>query len=61
MKENKSPAYNKGSITSQTSEDRLTPRQKETWNNIKQGFMELKMVEEGKAKSRPAEELLGEI
>lgn len=46
---------------SQTLEEQLTPEQRKTWQNIKQGFVELKMVEEGKVKSRPVQELLNEL
>jgi len=42
-------------------EDQLTPGQMETWKNIKQGFIELKLMEEGKIKSRPIQELLDEL
>jgi hypothetical protein len=45
----------------QTLEDQLTPEQKETWNNVKQGFIELKMAEEGKLEFRPIQELLNEL
>jgi len=44
-----------------TAEDQLTPAQKETWENIKQGFIELRMIEEGKLKDRPIQELLNEL
>jgi hypothetical protein len=46
---------------SQSLEDQLSPEQKKTWQNIKQGFIELKMIEEGKLKSRPIQELLNEL
>jgi hypothetical protein len=42
-------------------ESQLTPAQKETWENIKQGFIELKLAEEGKVKFRPIQELLDEL
>jgi len=42
-------------------EEQLTPGQMETWKNIKQGFVELKMMEEGKLKARPIQELLDEL
>ena len=42
-------------------ESQLTPGQMKTWKNIKQGFIELKMIEEGKLKARPIEELLDEL
>ncbi len=45
----------------QTSEGRLTAEQKEIWNNVKQGFVELKLAEEGKLEFRPIEELLNEL
>jgi hypothetical protein len=45
----------------QSLEDQLTPGQMKTWKNIKQGFVELKMIEEGKLKARPIEELLDEL
>jgi len=44
-----------------TAEEQLTPGQRETWENIKQGFVELKLAEEGKIKFRPVEELLDEL
>ncbi|WP_295671744.1 hypothetical protein [uncultured Mucilaginibacter sp.] len=46
---------------SKTLEEQLTPGQMETWQNIKQGFVELKMKEEGKLKGRPIQELLDEL
>lgn len=42
-------------------EDQLTPIQKETWQNIKAGFSELKMIEQGKLKARPVELLLKQL
>jgi hypothetical protein len=45
----------------QTLEDQLSPEQKEVWENVKQGFIELKMMEEGKLQSRPIQELLDEL
>jgi hypothetical protein len=45
----------------QSLEEQLTPEQKEIWENVKQGFIEMKMIEEGKLKSRPVQELLDEL
>ena len=45
----------------QISEEDLTLAQREIWENVKQGFIELKLVEEGKAQIRPIEELLNEL
>lgn len=42
-------------------EEQLTSSQQETWKNIKQGFEELKLVEQGKAKTRPIKEVLDEL
>jgi hypothetical protein len=42
-------------------EDELSPAQKKTWKNIKQGFEEMKMVEAGIKKARPIQELLDEL
>lgn len=42
-------------------EAQLTPSQKKTWKNIKQGFEELKLVEQGKMKPIPAEDFLKEL
>lgn len=42
-------------------EDKLTPIQKETWQNIKAGFSELKMIDQGKLKPRPVELLLKQL
>ena len=61
MKLMKSLDFVKVIETTQTLEDQLTPEQKETWKNVKQGFEELKMVEQGKLKSRPIQELLNEL
>ena len=44
-----------------TLEEQLTPEQKEIWANVKQGFVELKLAEEGKIEFRPIEELLNEL
>lgn len=44
-----------------SAEEQLTPGQREIWKNVKQGFVELKMVEEGKLKDRPLQELLDEL
>jgi hypothetical protein len=45
----------------QTLEDQLNPEQKKTWQNIKQGFEELKLHEEGKLDFRPIEDLIDEL
>ena len=45
----------------QATEEQLTPEQREIWNNVKQGFIELKMAEDGKIKFRPIEEVLDEL
>ena len=42
-------------------EDQLSPAQRETWQNIKTGFEELKEVEQGKRKARPVQALLDEL
>lgn len=42
-------------------EAQLTPSQKKTWKNIKQGFEELKQVEEGKMKTRSLKQVLDEL
>jgi hypothetical protein len=34
-------------------EEQLTPEQKEIWGNVRQGFIELKLAEEGKATISP--------
>ncbi|HEY8929246.1 MAG TPA: hypothetical protein VIM55_08655 [Mucilaginibacter sp.] len=45
----------------QMTEAQLTEEQKEILENIKQGFVELKLEEEGKLEFRPVEELLNEL
>lgn len=45
----------------QSLEEQLTTEQKEIWDNVKQGFEELKLVEEGKLKTRPLQELINEL
>ena len=42
-------------------EESLTPTQKETWQNVKTGFEELKLVEQGNRKTRPVQALLDEL
>jgi hypothetical protein len=42
-------------------EEQLTPAQKKIWENVKQGFIELKLEEEGKLAFRPIQELLDEL
>jgi hypothetical protein len=42
-------------------EDELTPAQKKTWKTIKEGFEEMKLVEAGKMKARPIQDLLNEL
>lgn len=46
--------------TGKTLERELTSAQKKTWHNVKRGFIELKMAEEGKLKFRPIQELINE-
>jgi len=46
---------------SKTLEEQLTPGQLKTWKNIKQGFIELKLSEEGKLTLRPIEDLINEL
>ena len=42
-------------------EAQLTPAQCKTWANIKKGFEELKLVEQGKMQTRPASDFLAEL
>ncbi|OOQ60495.1 hypothetical protein [Mucilaginibacter pedocola] len=42
-------------------EEQLNSEQKEVWENVKQGFEELKLAEAGKLKARPIQELLDEL
>lgn len=44
-----------------TAEDQLSQGQRETCDNIRQGFEELKMAEEGKLKFRPVKELMDKL
>lgn len=44
-----------------TLEEQLTPAQKKIWENVKQGFIELKLAGEGKLELRPIQELLDEL
>ncbi len=43
------------------TEAKLTPGQKKTWALIKEGFEELKLIEQGKKQARPIEELFREL
>ncbi len=45
----------------QAVESKLTPSQRKTWENIKQGFEELKLIEQGTMKAQSAEEFLQEL
>ena len=42
-------------------EKSLSEDQKEIWENIRNGFYEIKMVEKGELKSRPVGDLLKEL
>lgn len=44
-----------------SAELQLTPAQRKTWKNIKQGFEELKQIREGTMQARPLKELLDEL
>ena len=44
-----------------SAESQLTPAQRKTWRNIRQGFEELKLVREGKMQTRPLQDLLDEL
>ncbi|GAC1307437.1 MAG: hypothetical protein NVSMB24_19260 [Mucilaginibacter sp.] len=41
--------------------EKLSAEQQKTWENVKQGFEELKMSEKGEIKFRPVQELLNEL
>ena len=47
--------------SAQPLEDQLTSEQKITWDNVKQGFIELKLAEEGKMEFRPVEDVINEL
>src|ERR1700744_1259576 len=55
--ENKFSFFVKVVEPTQSLEDRLTAEQRKTWDNIKQGFNDLKLNEEGKLNFRPVQEL----
>lgn len=44
-----------------SAESQLTPAQRKTWNNIRQGFSELEQIREGKMQARPLNDLLNEL
>lgn len=48
-------------IDQPATEDQLNADQADTWNNVKQGFTELQLEQEGKLKFRPIQELLDEL
>ena len=50
-----------GEKPSADPEAQLTPSQRKTWANIRKGFEELKLVEQGKMQTRPASALLEEL
>ncbi len=43
------------------ADNSLSSEQKETWENIKAGFQEMEMVDEGLITSRPIQFLLNEV
>ncbi len=45
----------------ETELDYIEPSKEEVKENIRQGLRELKLIEEGKLKSRPAKEFLNEL
>lgn len=61
MKLMKSLSFVKIVESTPVSEQQLSPTQKETWDNVKQGFEELKMVNDGKLKTRSLQELINEL
>ena len=61
MKKMKSLKSNKVQKSGKTLEGQLTSAQKKTWKNIKQGFVELKLADEGKLELRPKQELIDEL
>ena len=44
-----------------SAESQLTPAQRKTWKNIKQGFTELEQIRAGKLQARPLKDLLDEL
>lgn len=44
-----------------SAESQLTPAQRKTWKNVRQGFEELKLVREGKMQTRPLNDVLNEL
>ena len=44
-----------------SAESQLTPAQRKTWKNIRQGFEELKLVREGKMQAQPLKDYLDEL
>jgi hypothetical protein len=46
---------------SKPSEPALTTEQKATYDNVQQGFKELKLMREGKLQAQPIQELLDEL
>jgi len=56
--EKKSPKQPRKTLS---AEEKLTPGQKKTWALIKEGFEELKLIEQGKKQARPLSEFLDEL
>ena len=46
---------------SQPTEPALTPEQQANYENVQQGFKELKLMREGKLKAQPIQQLLDEL
>ncbi len=44
-----------------TAKSQLTPEQRKTWKNIKQGFEELQQIREGKMQAQPLKDYLNEL
>ncbi len=60
-KETEKPISDPDQSTLTLAEEQLTPAQRKTWKNIKQGFEELKLMQQGKMEMRPLADLLNEL
>lgn len=60
-KEIEKPVADATETAPRSLEDQLTPAQRKTWANIKQGFEELKLMREGKMETRSLADVLNEL
>lgn len=57
----KEASREEGNEEKPSAESQLTPAQRKTWKNIKQGFEELKQIRESKMQAQSSDDYLNEL